>query len=109
MNQFKQLLLLCLAALTLSAASFAADTAAQGSAAKEGSSDYVSDSWITTKVKAALLEDSRVKATEVNVETYKGIVQLSGFVSSEAALQQAIVVARGIKGVSSVKNNMRVK
>ncbi len=117
MNQFKQMLVLCLAALCLSAASYAADTAKATGTAKEGRSEgtgegageYVSDSWITTKVKSALLEDARVKTSEVNVETYKGVVQLSGFVSSEAALKQAMVVARGIKGVTSVKNNMRIK
>ena len=76
---------------------------------QEGTGEYVTDSWITTKVKAALVEDRQVKATEVNVETFKGAVQLSGFVSSEAAMSQAVRVARGIKGVTSVKNNMRVK
>lgn len=75
----------------------------------ESTGEYLSDSWITTKVKAALVEDSQVKATEVNVETYKGAVQLSGFVSSQAAIQQAVRVARGIQGVISVKNDMRVK
>lgn len=71
--------------------------------------EYVTDSWITTKVKAALVEDSQVKATEVNVETFKGVVQLSGFVSSNAAMQQAVRLARGIKGVTSVRNDMRIK
>lgn len=76
---------------------------------QEGTGEYVTDSWITTKVKAALVEDRQVKATEVNVETFKGTVQLTGFVSSEAAMHQAVRVARGIKGVTSVKNDMRVK
>lgn len=80
-----------------------------GTATRESTGEYVTDSWITTKVKAALVEDPLVKATEVNVETYKGTVQLSGFVSSDAARSQAIVVTRGIKGVTGVKNDMRIK
>lgn len=76
---------------------------------KQSTGAYIDDSWITTKVKAALVEDPLVKATEVNVETYKGAVQLSGFVSSNAAMQQAVKVTNGIKGVTSVKNDMRIK
>ena len=76
---------------------------------RESTGEYVSDAWITTKVKAALAEDSQVKATEVNVETYKGTVQLTGFVSSASAIDQAVRVTRGIKGVTSVKNDMLVK
>jgi osmotically-inducible protein OsmY len=76
---------------------------------KESTGEYFDDTWITTKVKAALIEDPLVKATEVNVETYKGAVQLSGFVSSYAAMQQAVQVTKGIKGVTSVKNDMRIK
>jgi len=99
---------LCVSALT-SVLSHAADASEQTSAPKEGASEYVKDSWITTKVKAALVEDKLVKATEVNVETFKGVVQLSGFVSSDAALSQANLVAQGVKGVTSVENKMRVK
>ena len=80
-----------------------------GSPTQESTGEYLSDTWITTKVKAALIDDSIVKATEVNVETFKGAVQLSGFVSSAAAMNQAVVVARSIEGVTSVKNDMRIK
>jgi osmotically-inducible protein OsmY len=76
---------------------------------QEDSGEYLSDTWITTKVKAALVGDSLVKATEVNVETFKGIVQLSGFVSSDQAMDQAVLVAKNIEGVTSVKNDMRIK
>jgi hyperosmotically inducible protein len=76
---------------------------------QEGTGEYVSDSWITTKVKAALVDDPKVKATEVNVVTFKGAVQLSGFVTSMAAIDEAVRVTRSIKGVTSVKNDMRVK
>ena len=71
--------------------------------------DHIDDTWITTKVKAALIDDPLVKAREVNVETFKGVVQLSGFVSSREAMNQAVRVTSGIKGVSSVKNDMRIK
>jgi osmotically-inducible protein OsmY len=80
-----------------------------GSPTQESTGEYLSDTWITTKVKAALVDDSIVKATEVNVETFKGVVQLSGFVSSDAAMDQAVVVARSIEGVTSVKNDMQIK
>lgn len=80
-----------------------------GSSTKESTGEYIDDTWITTKVKAALLEDPQVKSAEVNVETFKGTVQLSGFVSSNAAMQQAVKVTRGIQGVTAVKNDMRIK
>ena len=80
-----------------------------GTATQESTKEYVTDSWITTKVKTALVEDPLVKATEVNVETFKGTVQLSGFVSSNAAMAQAVRVTRGVQGVSAVTNDMRVK
>jgi osmotically-inducible protein OsmY len=80
-----------------------------GTEKRSSTGEYITDSWITTKVKAALVQDPVVKATEVNVETFKGTVQLSGFVSSEAAKSQAVVVTRGIEGVTGVKNDMRIK
>jgi len=88
---------------------FASVLGCAGSPQKESTSEYVTDSWITTKVKAALVEDQLVKATEVNVETFKGRVQLSGFVSSDAARNQAVYVTRNIQGVTSVTNDMRIK
>ena len=80
-----------------------------GTATRESTGEYVTDSWITTKVKTALVEDPMVKATEVNVETYRGTVQLSGFVSSNAAMNQAVKVTQGVKGVTGIKNDMRIK
>lgn len=80
-----------------------------GNARQESTGEYFDDTWITTKVKAALLEDPQVKSAEVNVETFKGAVQLSGFVSSNEAMQQAVKVTRSIKGVTSVKNDMQIK
>ncbi|MET3131787.1 osmotically-inducible protein OsmY [Oxalobacteraceae bacterium GrIS 1.11] len=75
----------------------------------EGSGEYVDDTVITTKVKAALLGDPELKAREINVETFKGAVQLSGFVSSRDEINKAVEVSKGIKGVSSVNNSMIVK
>ncbi len=76
---------------------------------QEGTGEYVDDSVITTKVKAAIFNDPTLKVNEINVETFKGVVQLSGFVRSQADIDKAVQVARGITGVKSVKNDMRVK
>jgi hyperosmotically inducible periplasmic protein len=76
---------------------------------KEGTQDYVDDSVITAKVKTAVFEDPTLKSAEINVETNKGIVQLSGFVRSRTDINRAVQVARKVKGVTSVKNDMVVK
>jgi osmotically-inducible protein OsmY len=76
---------------------------------KESTGEYVDDAMITTKVKAAILEESLLKSAEINVETNKGIVQLSGFVRSKADIDKAVSVARSVKGATSVKNDMIVK
>ena len=75
----------------------------------EGTGEYVDDSVITTKVKAAIFNEPTLKSAEVNVETYKGVVQLSGFVSSQANIYKAAEVARNVGGVTNVKNDMRIK
>jgi len=75
----------------------------------EGTGEYVDDTVITTKVKAAILEEPGLKSAEINVETFKGVVQLSGFVSSRASINRAVEIARGVRGVTSVKDDMRVK
>ena len=76
---------------------------------QEGTGEYFDDSAITTKVKAAILNEPTLKVAEINVETFKGVVQLSGFVSSQAAINKAVEVTRHVNGVKSVKNDMRVK
>jgi osmotically-inducible protein OsmY len=76
---------------------------------KEGTGEYIDDSVITTKVKAAVFNEPSLKSTEINVETFKGEVQLSGFVNSEADIKKAVEVARSVKGVTSVKNDMQLK
>jgi len=75
----------------------------------EGTGQYFDDSVITAKVKAALIEDPTTKAIEINVETFKGTVQLSGFVSSQAAVYRAVELARNVNGVKAVTNQMRLK
>lgn len=76
---------------------------------KEGTGEYVDDAVITTKVKAAIFNEPTLKSLEIKVETFKGVVQLSGFVTSRDSISKAIEVARTIKGVVSVKNDMRIK
>jgi hypothetical protein len=81
-----------------------------GSTSKQTSpGEYVDDSVITTKVKSLLAEDDFLKSFQIGVETRKGIVQLSGFVNSKQAVDKAGQIARGVKGVTSVKNDLIVK
>ena len=75
----------------------------------ESTGEYVDDSVITTKVKALLAEDDLIKSFQIGVETYKGTVQLSGFVNSQRAVDKAGKIARSVRGVNSVKNNLIVK
>ena len=76
---------------------------------QEGTGEYVDDTVITGKVKSAILNEPSLKVAEINVETFKGIVQLSCFVSSQAAATKAVEVTRTVGGVKSVKNDMRIK
>lgn len=78
-------------------------------ASHEGTGGYIDDSAITTKVKAALLSTSNVDSTEITVETFKGVVKLSGFLDSEAMIDRAVKAASGVAGVKSVTNNLTVK
>ena len=78
-------------------------------AKQEGTGEYVDDTVITGKVKAAIFAEPTLKSAEINVETFKGVVQLSGFVRSQANINTAVVVAKNVKGVTSVKNDMLVK
>ena len=75
----------------------------------EGTGQYVDDTVITTKVKAAILGEPGLKTSEINVETFKGVVQLSGFVNSRGDIETATKVARAVNGVTQVKNDMRLK
>ena len=76
---------------------------------RESTGEYVDDSVITTKVKALLAEDAFLKSFQIGVETYKGTVQLSGFVDSQSTVNKAVEITKSVKGVRSVKNNLIVK
>ena len=76
---------------------------------RESTGEYVDDSVITTKVKSLLANDDFFKSFQISVETYKGTVQLSGFVNSRHAVGKAGEIARSVQGVKSVKNNLIVK
>lgn len=84
-------------------------TACASTARTEGTGEYVDDAVVTTKVKAAIFEEPTLKSAEINVETFKGRVQLSGFVSSPEAISRAVSLARQVKGVTAVANDMRLK
>jgi osmotically-inducible protein OsmY len=105
MKQLKYISTIILAVMlaTTTALSFA-ETSKQ-----EGKGEFFDDSVVTTKVKAAIFGESTLKSTEIKVVTFKGVVQLSGFVSSAEAEAKAIELARSVKGVKSVKDDMRVK
>jgi hyperosmotically inducible protein len=100
LRQFSALLLAVLFASTLGCA---------GGPQKEGTGEYVDDTIITGKVKSAILNEPSLKVAEINVETFKGRVQLSGFVKSRNDMTKAVEVARGVGGVTSVANDMRIK
>ena len=68
----------------------------------------IDDATITTKVKAKFVEDPIVKAMDIKVDTYQGVVQLSGFANSQAEAEKAAVLARNTHGVKSVKNDIRL-
>jgi osmotically-inducible protein OsmY len=71
--------------------------------------EFVDDSVITTKVKSLLAADDFLKSFEISVESFKGTVQLSGFVNSQKAVNKAAEITRSVKGVTSIKNNLIVK
>jgi osmotically-inducible protein OsmY len=94
---------------TFLAALLAASVGCTSTPAQEGTGEYLDDTWITTRIKAAMFNESTLKSAEINVETFKGEVQLSGFVNSAEDINKAVALARSTKGVKSVKNDMRVK
>ncbi len=79
------------------------------SKSRESTGEYIDDSVITTKVKADLAEDPVTKATQIHVNTYQGVVQLSGFVDNPSQIPRATEVASKVKGVKSVKNDLLVR
>lgn len=76
---------------------------------QESTGQYIDDSTITTKVKAAVFNEPSLKSAQINVETFKGQVQLSGFVGTQAEINKTVEVARAVGGVASVKNDMKIR
>ena len=103
MTQFTRTSIL-VAAIALTALAGCASTNRQ-----ESTGQYVDDTALTGKVKAAIFNEPTLKSAEINVETFKGRVQLSGFVRSRANIDTAVRIAQEVGGVSSVANDMRVK
>lgn len=103
MNQFTRVSVL-FAAVALTALAGCASTQKH-----ESTGQYIDDSAITTSVKAAIFNEPGLKSAEINVETFKGRVQLSGFVSSRSKIDRAVEVAQAVNGVTSVSNVMQVK
>ena len=100
MSRFKLIIVFLLAMLIAGCA---------GGAKHESTGEYIDDAVLTTKVNTSILGDSRLKLMQINVETFKGVVQLSGFVDSAAAATRAVELARTVKGVKSVNNSLIVK
>jgi osmotically-inducible protein OsmY len=101
----KNLVIHCLVFLML----IATFTACSATRTHESTGEYVDDSVITTKVKSLLANDDFLKSFQISVETYKGVVQLSGFVNTQKAVDKAVEITRSVKGVQSIKNNLIVK
>jgi len=103
MLKFRSLAIVALLAAGLAAAACAPTRT------RQSAGEYVDDSVLTTKVKAALVDDPATKARQINVETFRGVVQLSGFVDSSAEKSAATQVARSVDGVREVRNDLELK
>lgn len=103
MKSVKGILAIVIAASMLSAVGCASTSS------RESTGEYIDDSAITAKVKSAIFNEPSLKVAEITVQTYKSEVQLSGFVSSNADIYTAGSLARSVKGVASVKNDLRLK
>jgi hyperosmotically inducible protein len=102
----KSYIVICFLAVLVMIATFCESTRTY---AAESAGNYIDDSVITTKVKSLLAADDFLKSFQIGVETYQGIVQLSGFVDSQKAVDKADEIVRSVQGVKSVKNNLIVK
>lgn len=98
--------ILSIAIYFLVTAMFLACAASRG---QESDALYMDDAAITSKVKTALFKEPSLKVSDISVQTYKGVVQLSGFVDSEENIQKAADITASIPGVVSVKNDLIVK
>ena len=104
MKLFKTLSALCIAVIMAMAVAACAPTPKS-----EGTGGYLDDTVVTTKVKTALFNDKDIKSSEISVQTFKGRVQLSGFVSSAESAKRAVEVTRRVQGVRMVENDLRIK
>jgi osmotically-inducible protein OsmY len=95
--------------LSLSTALLLTLAGCAGNATQRSTGQYVDDKTISTRVKTALINDKDVKARNIDVETYKGVVELSGFVESKDEAERAVILARNVDGVKSVKDDMHVR
>ncbi len=103
MNPIKRCSAVLIAALVLTAAGCASTST------QESTGEYVDDTVITSRVKTAIFNEPSLKVLQINVETYKSVVQLSGFVTTGAEMSKAVELARDVKGVHAVKNDIRLK
>ena len=103
MTMLKRLSAVFISALLVSALGCATQSEPQSSGA------YMGDSWVTTKVKTAILNEPSLKVLQINVETYEGVVQLSGFVDTAASRTKAAEIARSVQGVKTVKNDLELR
>jgi hyperosmotically inducible protein len=102
MNQLKRS-----ACAVFLAVSLATITGCASTPTTESTGEYIDDAIITTKVKAAMLDQPTLKAFQIRVETFKGTVRLSGVVASQSVIDKAVEVARRVNGVKAVKNEMQ--
>lgn len=104
MVKFQRIVRLMLCLLVIATFMGCASTSTQS-----GTGEYIDDTVITTKVKTAIFAEPDMKSLQINVETFKGVVQLSGFVDSSLSAERAADIARDVNGVVSVKNDLIVR
>lgn len=107
-NYLSSMIIAALFATTVGCASTSAD-GGKDHVKNETAGEYLDDSVTTTRVITALVNEPSLKSFEIKVLTYKGTVQLSGFVSTQASIEKALAIAAAVKGVKSVKNDMQLK
>ena len=83
--------------------------ACAGTSTTKSTGDVVDDAWIATKVKSKLVDDPMTKARDIQVETFKGTVQLAGYADNQAEIDRAVALASSTQGVKSVRNNITLK
>jgi osmotically-inducible protein OsmY len=103
MSRYRQLSVITLGAL------IAVLVGCAGSPTQQSAGEYIDDAAMTTRVKTAVFNEPSLRTVEISVETYDGVVQLSGFVGSQEEIQKAGEVARSVHGVRSVRNDLQLK